>query len=216
MNPAGSLKPPPEERLLRLIRGKGAKPPAAADPPAAPAGVGIAAGPRWVEGPARTGRIPWTRIAVGGFGIILAIETVALFIMMIRPLPVISAPIVVASPPADAAAQEALPEEIPTLSAAVARPLFAPPAGTSPEGGSGLAAGSKRAPSESAKLLASRLTLMGIVSGNPAQAIFEDTQTKKTYFVSTGQTVLEGATLEQVLENRVILDLQGEKIELSL
>ena len=57
---------------------------------------------------------------------------------------------------------------------------------------------------------------MGIVAGEPAQAIIEDTQTNKTYFVTAGQAVVEGAVLDKVLDNRVILDLDGEKIELSL
>ena len=57
---------------------------------------------------------------------------------------------------------------------------------------------------------------MGIVSGDPGEAVIEDAETKKTYFVTTGQAVVEGATLERVLDNRVILDLGGEKIELTL
>ena len=57
---------------------------------------------------------------------------------------------------------------------------------------------------------------MGIMAGNPGQAIIEDTQTKKSYFVSPGQPVVDGAMLDQVLDNRVILDFEGEKIELSL
>ena len=72
------------------------------------------------------------------------------------------------------------------------------------------------APSGSANLLSSRLTLMGIVSGEPAQAIIADSQTQKTYFVSVGQPVAEGAMLEQILDNRVILNYSGEKIELTL
>ena len=98
--------------------------------------------------------------------------------------------------------------DMPSLTASAARALFAPSAFT--------ADASHAPPSVSAKLLASRLTLMGIVSGNPAQAIIEDSQTQKTYFVTTGQAVVEGAVLEQVLDNRVVLDLGGEKIELTL
>jgi type II secretory pathway component PulC len=64
--------------------------------------------------------------------------------------------------------------------------------------------------------LVTRLTLSGIVAGDPAQAIIEDTETKKTYFVTAGQPVAEGAVLDQVESNRVILDLNGEKITLSL
>lgn len=57
---------------------------------------------------------------------------------------------------------------------------------------------------------------MGIVSGNPGQAIIEDSQTKKTHFVTVGQVVVEGAVVEQVLDHHVILDLDGEKIDLTL
>ena len=34
--------------------------------------------------------------------------------------------------------------------------------------------------------------------------------------MTAGQTVVEGAVVEQVLENHVVLDLAGEKIELTL
>ena len=64
--------------------------------------------------------------------------------------------------------------------------------------------------------MAARLTLMGIMAGNPGQAIIEDSQTKKTYFVTVGQGVVEGAVVEKILDNRIQLDLAGEKIELSL
>ena len=74
----------------------------------------------------------------------------------------------------------------------------------------------KAAQSEAAKLLASRLTLMGIVSGNPSQAIIQDSQTQKTYFVTVGQSVVDDAVLEQVKDHGAILDLNGEKIELAL
>ena len=70
-------------------------------------------------------------------------------------------------------------------------------------------------PSMDAKQFAAKLTLTGIITGDPPQAILEDTETKKTYFVSPGQ-VVDGAVVESVLENRVILNLQGEKVELGL
>ena len=70
--------------------------------------------------------------------------------------------------------------------------------------------------SVAAKELAARLNLMGIVAGDQPQAIIEDSQTHKTYFVISGQAVSEGAVVEKVLENRVILSIDGETIELTL
>ena len=46
--------------------------------------------------------------------------------------------------------------------------------------------------------------------------IIEDSETKKTFFVTAGQMVIEDAVVEQVLDSRVILTVAGEKIELSL
>ena len=98
-----------------------------------------------------------------------------------------------------------------TSASSASRPLFAAPAGRA-----GTPGPSRSAPSGSAQLLASRLTLTGVISGDPPQAIIEDSQTQKTYFVTVGQALAEGAVLDQVLDNRVILDFQGEKIELNL
>ena len=57
---------------------------------------------------------------------------------------------------------------------------------------------------------------MGIVAGDSPQAIIEDSETKKTFFVTAGQMVVDGAVVEQVLDHRVVLTVAGEKIELSL
>jgi hypothetical protein len=114
--------------------------------------------------------------------------------------------------PAAAAAQaDALPP-IPSLAQSASRPLFT----ASPDVSEATSAGPRPAPSGSAALLASRLILLGIIAGNPGQAIIEDSQTKKTYFVSPGQAVVGGAVVDQVQDNRVILDVQGEKIELTM
>ncbi len=205
------MKPPPEERLLRLIRGKA---PQAA--PAAAGGQGTAtpaAGPgRKAPATLQIADVPWTRLAAVALGIVLAIEGGCVMLELTRPLPQVTA----LSTPEDGGEGDAsaLPPEPPSLSETVSRQLFdAPAAGD----GSGPAQPAvKSGPSASGKLLASRLSLMGIVAGDPGQAIIEDTQTKKTYFVTAGQTVVDGATLTQVLDNRVILDLDGESIELSL
>ncbi len=210
MSPAGSSTPPPEERLLRLIRGKGGgagqAPPQAAAAPAGPEGVRALA----VKPLRARERFPWTTMAIAGLGLMLGVELVYLVLQMQRPLPVIAAP-ALPPPPTPPAAEGKTPAlELPSLTASASTQLFATPVEAAP------AAAVKSAPSEAAKQLAARLSLLGIVAGDSPQAIVEDSQTKKTYFVATGQAVSEGATVEQVLENRVILDLGGEKIELTL
>ena len=212
MSPDGSTKQPPEEKLLRLIRGKG--PHAAAE---APAAATVAVGTSAIAVPAgglgsRLRSTPWPRVAVGCLGLALLIEVVSLLIEVMRPLPAVlvpSVPTPPAVPSGDAAASSLA---IPSLEASFAHPVFMSSAAES------LAAppGAKTGPSGSAKQLASRLTLMGIVSGTPGEAVIEDSETRRTYFVTTGQALVEGATLERVLDNRVILDLNGEKIELTL
>jgi hypothetical protein len=214
MSPDGSVKPPPEEKLLRLIRGKGGKP--------LPAGHGegqagaheLAAAVVAVRAGAARPAASWLTWVVAGLGGLVAVEALALILSIAWP---VAKPVVPAVPPEDpvvadpsAGTVPAL-AEIPSLAAVASRPVFAASAGGS-DGGSGPVA----AQSGSARLLVTRLTLMGIVSGNPPQAIIQDSQTQKTYFVSIGQPVAEGAVLEQVLDNRVILNFSGEKIELNL
>ena len=216
MSPDGSTNPPPEEKLLRLIRGKEAKPAAAAM--VAPAGRPMPAALfKLSETAVRASPRRWPRIAAIAFSALLSLEATYLVLQLMRPAPVVQIP------PApsirttglsttDPATPTDLPStEMPSLSASATRPLF-----VAPTPAAGLATGPSTVPSVAAKTLAARLSLMGIVAGNPAQAIIEDAQTKKTYFVTVGQTVLEGAVLQQVLDNRVILELQGEKIELTL
>lgn len=153
----------------------------------------------------------WPHLAVWGLGGVLLIEAVWLIVQAVRPLPEIPVP-VVASPSADEpATAAAVLDGLPALSATASQPLFTPPAATP-----SMPSASAAIPSASVRQLAARLTLTGIIAGSPAQAIIEDAETKKTYFVTAGQAVVDGAVLEQVLDNRVILDRAGEKIELSL
>ena len=203
------MKPLPEEKLLKLIRGKGRPPAGAVEAPAPQSpSVSVPSLP-W---PSTRARLRYgTRVLIVGLGCLLAVEFILLIVQALQPPPRMALPPLPEPPDATAAQTDTLPP-IPSLAEAVSLPLFAPPAdipGTAP---SSLRAG----PSGSATLLASRLTLLGIVAGNPGQAIIEDSQTKKTYFVSPGQVVVEGAVVDQVLDNRVILDLQGENIELTL
>lgn len=59
------------------------------------------------------------------------------------------------------------------------------------------------------------LSLIGIVAGEKPQAIIEDRKIQKTYFLNKGQTVNQ-LTVEDILKDRVILDFEGEKLELVL
>ena len=205
MSPDG-LKPPPEERLLRLIRGKighaaggGA---ASSSPHGAAPAVAIAS---------RTRPFNWSQGVVVALIAIVSCEVVWVVVQLVRPLPPVPVP-AVAAVPSTAAATSTPPEAgIPSVAANAARPLFTAPASGEDELSSG------RSPmSGSAKVLAGRLTLTGIVDGTIPQAIIEDTQTQKTYLVSVGQPLAEGAVLDQILDNRVILDFNGEKVELAL
>lgn len=213
MSPNGPMSlPPPEEKLLRLIRKKEPQPSIAPSRPDAGSGRDEAAR----VGPMGQGRtlprgITWVRCAVGGLSLVLAVEVIWLIILATRSLPAVAMPTVGAASQAGAAPAPAPSQEIPSLAASAARPLF-----TSPAPSNALSIGVRPAQSASGKVLASRLALMGIVSGNPAQAIIEDAQTKKTYLVTPGQMVVDGAVLEEVLDNYVILDLNGEKINLTL
>jgi hypothetical protein len=154
----------------------------------------------------------WPRFAVSFLGAILVLEALWLIVQAVRPLPGARAPLeAVSTMPSDEERVPAPSPEIPSVADSAARPLFSPGA---PSAG-GESAVPRAALSGSAKLIGSRLTLTGVVSGDPPQAIIEDTQTQKTYFLVAGQAI-EDAVLEQVMDDRVILDLHGEKIELSL
>lgn len=214
MSPDGSTNPPPEEKLLRLIRGKDPKP--AASTAAAASHPMPTAALRFGEVAAQGGKRRWPRIAAVTLSALIGLEAAYLLLQLMRPFPVVQVPVVptVPTPPpitSEAGTSPAPLPDMPSLAASAARPLFAPPVhvmGSAPPSGA--------APSAAVKTLAARLSLMGIVAGNPAQAIIEDAQTKKTYFVTVGQMVVDGAVLQSVLDHRVILELEGEKIELTL
>lgn len=214
MSPDGSTKPPPEEKLLRLIRGKASRREGATA--TASSGAGQILPLSGLRGARAAREFGWPRLAALGLGAVLVVEATVLIAQALRPLPVIPVPTIEASVPTEPAEPTAMPQEVPSLAASVARPLFSSPAEVAATAPATSTAPAKSSPSSTARLLASRLNLMGIISGNPAQAIIEDAETKKTYFVTVGQTVVEGAVLDQVLDNRVILDLSGEKIELTL
>ena len=208
------MKPPPEEKLLKLIRGKSGRP---EGPPAAISPVSASGGSA-ASALTLTGSTRWSWTAVAGWvlGALLGLEAVGLLVQLLRPLPMVPAlnePSPASQKPM--AASEPSSEELPSLAAIVAQPIFS--AGTAAAQTVTLgAAGPRSAPSATAKQLADRLTLTGIIAGDQPQAIIEDAQTKKTFMVTPGQPVIDGAVLERVLDTRVVLDLNGEKIELTL
>jgi len=98
----------------------------------------------------------------------------------------------------------------PSLASAVSHPLFQAGA-SSPSVTTPMPPG---APSMAAGALASRLSVSGVVLGEPSQAVIEDAQTKKTYLVTAGQRFLDGVMVEAIQVDRVILNRQGERIDL--
>ena len=205
MSPDGS-KSPPEEKLLRLIRGNA--PQLAPVTPASPVAPTVPSGtPVTVMDLSSW----WMRAVQAALGVVIVGELVTLAVVLLRPAPTISiaaAPTVPSGQPS-----EELTAPVPSVAASVSRPLFVTRAssdlGAAVRPGGGM-------PSVDAKALAARLSLIGLMGGEPAQAIIEDAQTKKTFFVTAGQSLIEGLVVSEVLENRVVLDLNGETIELSL
>lgn len=201
MNTGGSKSAPPEEKLLRLIRGKPAASSAAdatalsLSPAAIGAGVSV---PRWVL------------LAVNaGLAAVLVAELVA-FGLIVTTAP---APAALPEPArASASSQPAEQPAPPSLAASVARPIFAIPQTAPPP--EKPAEARRTGLSQEAKAIASSLKLIGIVAGDPAQAIIEDGQ--KTNFVSVGQALPQGAVVTEIHDNRVTLDFNGETIQLSL
>ena len=212
MSPDGSKSISPEERLLRLIRGK--------SPEAARPAAGALAGMtelRQAQRPVRMWTLPsWWLAAVNwSLGGLVVAEVVMLLVIATRPAP---------QPPAlerllqprEAVAPDGVPaiEERAGgvgLTGVAGRALFAslhPTAQASVRLSPAL--------SQEARALAARLNVIGLVDGDPPQAIIEDTQTQKTYFVSAGQSVTEGLIVTEIRENRVVLDLNGQPIELPL
>ena len=209
MSPDGPPKPPPEERLLRLIRGRESRPQPSAAAQGAPAPA--AAGPLAAAWPARVvesaQRARWTELAAALLIALLALEAAGILFWIVRPPPRVELPAPVAAG-ARSAPPPALFAGAPSLAASAPANMFLAVAPVQ--------AAASGAQSVTTKQLAARLMLVGVVAGDPAQAIIEDTQTQRTYMVTPGQAVTEGAVLERVLDNRVVLDVGGEKIELAL
>ena len=101
---------------------------------------------------------------------------------------------------------------MPLVSAAATRPLFEIPERRASEP---VSTGPPGLSDQEVQGMTAQLTLIGVVSGDPPQAIIEDAQNQKTSFVSAGQMV-RGFLVEEVHEDRVILNVNGKKIVLSL
>lgn len=59
------------------------------------------------------------------------------------------------------------------------------------------------------------MTLIGIISSDPPQAVIEDKKTQKTYYLNVGQAIGD-LKVDRIQEGKVILDYLGTKYELYL
>ncbi len=59
------------------------------------------------------------------------------------------------------------------------------------------------------------ITLIGVVQGDNPQAIIEDKKNQKTYYLTKGQFIGE-FQVEEIEENKVIINYKGQKFELYL
>lgn len=67
----------------------------------------------------------------------------------------------------------------------------------------------------SAELSDNSLGLVGIIPGDSPQAIVEDKKNQKTYYLVEGQSI-NGITVEDINEDKAILEYRGKKITLFL
>ena len=86
------------------------------------------------------------------------------------------------------------------------RDLFTAPLGEEGE------TGPKKAPEID---IAKRFNLVGIISGDEPQAIIEDREGKKTHYLYEGQSI-NGVTVLEIAEGRVVLDYDGKEVMLVL
>lgn len=59
------------------------------------------------------------------------------------------------------------------------------------------------------------INLLGIISGDNPQAILEDKNTQKTYYLNIGQSIAD-FVVEDIKDGRVILNYNGAKLELYM
>ena len=107
---------------------------------------------------------------------------------------------------------EAQPVPFSTYAEAIGkRELFKPPKSDIVKEKEKTAAQKKESGSDKLK----SLSLIGIIGGERPQAIIEDKKDKKTYFLNKGQTISD-MKVEDILGDRIILDFDGEKFDLVL
>lgn len=73
----------------------------------------------------------------------------------------------------------------------------------------------KKTSSQTASELLANYSLKGILSEDSPQAIIEDKKTKQTYFLNKGDS-LGGFLIEEINEGKITLDLEGQKVKMSL
>lgn len=73
----------------------------------------------------------------------------------------------------------------------------------------------KKTLSQTASELLANYSLKGILSEDSPQAIIEDKKTKQTYFLNKGDSLGE-FLIEEINEGKITLDLEGQKVEMSL
>lgn len=73
----------------------------------------------------------------------------------------------------------------------------------------------KKTLTQTASELLSGYSLKGILSEDTPQAIIEDKKTKQTYFLNQGDS-LGKFLIEEIKEGKITLDLEGQKVEMSL
>ena len=192
MSPDGSTKPSPEEKLLKLIR-------------QSPAGRQGAAPTLFT---ARSFAVAWPRMVITGLIIMVCAELVWLVSQTVRPLPIVERPVI-----PHVGADPTPPVQVEPDSLLMNAPpgLFAQPMGTPP---------SPPQPSpdpvvkQKAEDLRTRLKVAGIMGGNPARAILQDTRNNRSYTVQIGDRV-EDSVVKEIGSGRVVLDLAGDPIELT-
>jgi len=73
----------------------------------------------------------------------------------------------------------------------------------------------KKTLSQTASELLANYSLKGILSEDSPQAIIEDKKTKQTFFLNKGDSLGE-FLIEEINEGKITLDLEGQKVEMSL
>jgi hypothetical protein len=224
MSQSGFRNPSPEEKLLRIIRSKG-------DPSGPSATVASESGAamqkkdsmpfptkNYIASDAKFFSFIPARLleALNIFLIVMAcIGIFSILFLIYKPLPQANTetasvrPAIFSEAVSQAKSEDKEEDPMPQLSASASGGLFGPYS----RNNDSLA---RSGMSQESRDISSRLNLLGVVAGEKSQAIIEDSKTSKTYFLSVGQALPDGWVVEEISKDRVRLDFNGEKIELSL